>query len=376
MNPLRRPLAAPERLLVDAAAGVYLKRGQWPVYQWAESVLAPAGHDLDLVLAGLPAISHYGPCWWPRHGSMADTTGRIGLTIAGMAGRQDFASTVDQFLAIVRALCRLRLELVDDPLVATQVVATDEQVRVAVGPAADLDAVRPLLEHEPATWHLNRHTDGTGRDDGYILTGADRLLRRFTDVVTVEDYLNTVAAVMSPPAAMYAAPALPATAVHAALDHLDAIWRLHRITAGQPVLKLASAERTARLADTPATVDELAARLAALTDILEKLDVPGPAPHALDRLRAVCLQRVDAAGAGRADLAVDVLHQIRHLRNGLTHSGRAPARAYAAAAALGLEWPPPDPASAWHRVIGHAVAALNDIRDELDLAGGGTHPTP
>ena len=376
MNPLRRPLAAPEQLLVDTVAGIYHGRGQWPVYQWVEGELGRAGYDLDVVLAGLPAVSHYGVCWWPRQAGMADPTGRIGLTIAGMARQEDFASTVEQFLAVLRALCQLRLELADDPVAAIQVVASYDQLRLKVAPAADVDAVRPLLEHEPATWQLNRHTNDTGRDDGYVLTGGDRVLRRFTEVANLDDYLEMVAAVMSPPAAAYAAPALPATAVHAALDHLDAIWRLHRVAGGQPLLRLASAERTARLADTPTTVDELAARLAALTDILEKLDVPGPAKQpALERLRDVCIQRVDAASASRVDHAVEVLHRIRHLRNGLTHSGRAPAAAYEAAVDLGLDWPPPYPASAWHQVLGHAVAALNDIREEIDLAGGPT-PTP
>lgn len=38
-------------------------------------------------------------------------------------------------------------------------MATYAQLRGALAPAADLDAVRPLLEQEPATWHL---TDPSG----------------------------------------------------------------------------------------------------------------------------------------------------------------------------------------------------------------------
>jgi hypothetical protein len=37
-----------------------------------------------------------------------------------------------------------------------------------------------------------------------------------------------------------------------------------------------------------------------------------------------------------------------------------------AAAELGLSWPPTD---TWHRIVGHAIAALDAIGDELDLAG-------
>lgn len=326
VNPLRRPLTPPEQLLVTTVADVQAERGQWPTYQWVEAVLGRNGYDADLVLAGLPTVGQYGSCWWNRQGGMADPAGRVGLTIAGMAGHGGRAGTIEQFLKVLRQLCRLRLELVDDPVTATQVVVADHQLQAALSPAVNLAAVRPLLRQEPATWHLSRHADESGRDVGYLLTGGDRVLRRFTSVQTLDDYLDTAIVVLAP-AAVVTAPALPATALHTALDLLDMTWRLHRLNDGRALLRLASAKRTARLAETPGSIDELAARLAALTDVLEKLDVPDPdREHALDRLQTAITGRLDPAGTDRVNHAVDLLHQIRQLRNGLTHSGQAPAR--------------------------------------------------
>ena len=214
-------------------------------------------------------------------------------------------------------------------------------------------------------------------EDGWALSPrADRLLRRFVGVRTVEDYLDVIYLLMGGSNPVLPPP-LPAVALHLALDALDAIWRLHAVNDRKPLLRLTSAERTARLADDVTSTDQLGARLGELTDILQKFDVPGMSKsHALSNLRDLARSRMSGIAGERVLAAIGDLDRIRQLRNGLAHSGRAQADGYRAAAELGLAWPPDSPSASWSQVVGMAVNALSTLRQEFDLADTASDGAP
>ena len=144
-NVLRRPPRPEERLLLDEAVRIKDDRGRWPTYQWLEKHLHRNEVDIDHVLAGLPRIDSYGWCRWTNDGIGPSPAGPVSLTVAGLAAHGGKSGTVDLFLMVLAELGRMRLDLVDDPVEARELVVRDADLENRLGSVRSLAAVREPL---------------------------------------------------------------------------------------------------------------------------------------------------------------------------------------------------------------------------------------
>ena len=214
-----------------------------------------------------------------------------------------------------------------------------------------------ILGGEPSTWH----GCGNGSDDGWTHSPS-AFLRRFADLVDVNDYLRRLRAWVEPETVPTAPVVVSPIALPAALDYLDVVWRL---AFGGGLLVIPSAERAARLVFDAATGEEFDNRLSAIGEMFKGFDVPGDQRDGtFKRLRMYLRSRLTAAAMARVDPAVDVLESVTHIRNGGQHMDAA-ADAAAALPSLGLTYPISDFSSAWWTVQVNVVQALDIIREEV-----------
>ena len=226
--------------------------------------------------------------------------------------------------------------------------------------AAELDSVRELLGHEPATWHCRvSSADGPG----IWRLVLSPFLHPYAGIATAADYIDRL--VQSTSLGMpELAPAYPSSlALPEAIDYFNAVWRLH---AGGPLFKLSRAEGVAKLALTCATSDELDSRLSALGAILGHLELPGRASAAqLVDLRTYLHEHLSQEAAQRGSGAISDLQAFLDLRAWRQHPG-ADNRGRRGMQQLGLQLPTFDYEAAWRHLQARVVVALNALREEVE----------
>ena len=158
----------------------------------------------------------------------------------------------------------------------------------------------------------------------------------------------------------------------AALDYLDAVWRvLHK----EHLFTYPSAERAAKLIYEANTGEELDARLSALGEILRSANTAAksasetklPAANHTDPLAPFehhLVRTVDAEAETRVRQAVSDLERALALRDAAQHA-EAGDRAVRALDAFGIGHPVADFGQAWMAVTARVVEALGAIREEL-----------
>jgi hypothetical protein len=212
-----------------------------------------------------------------------------------------------------------------------------------------------VLENEPPTWGEVIRSAGTW---SLRLT---RQLRGFEAVVTLEDYVSRIEALAPRQPTLVRAIPSP-LALPNALDYFDVVWRL-TVGQGKGILWLPNAEQTAMLALDVSTSEELVSRLAALREVLHRLEIPGTEGQPLERLRSLLKSALSPEDAEASGVAIDALVAAIALRNGLVHGHRG--RVPDACLVLGLDWPITDFAQAWKIIQGRCVESLETMRDLL-----------
>jgi hypothetical protein len=232
-----------------------------------------------------------------------------------------------------------------------------------LGPAAEVIVrkVGQLLEHEPYLWH------GFSRPDRESERWELRIpasIRDFCDVTSVEDYIDRMEQLVTPPGP----PPQPLTAapldIPYAVSFADAVWesrtRFPLFARPDP----ASIARLTQACDSEGTFNSL---MSALADVLSQIAKPGagkaPRAGALEDVRKYLDEVLEPPAAARCSDAISTLIKLRTIRHGIEH-GDARAKAVAAYAELGLSFPVASWPQAWAQISAMVCGALDVLREE------------
>jgi hypothetical protein len=210
------------------------------------------------------------------------------------------------------------------------------------------------------------------KQEGNWSRAIPREVNEFSGVKTIAEYVSRIERLTALPQ-VTVLPAAPSPFdLVAALDYLDAVWRVGR---KKHLFTYPSAEKTAKLAHTANTSDELDSRLSALGEILRSANSNARAAAArkltaatqeepLAPLEDYLAQTVDASAEKRVRQAVTVLEHALAIRDAAQHT-EAGDRAVRALDAFGIGHPVLDAGEAWSVIAAHVVEALAAIREEL-----------
>ncbi|MGD0863791.1 MAG: hypothetical protein ABSA21_13720 [Candidatus Limnocylindrales bacterium] len=382
-HPIINPLGPVDQSLVEILAERWLLNWKWPVFDYLNRVLsARAGADAMEAMSRLPIAQGPNPqvvyrlIFTERGGPFAEPDQRVGLTVAGLRHVPKGRARAEQVVSVVRLLAQADTQLEPNP---DRSVSLDMPVLDVL--SSDLrrelrgwspGTLAESLEHEPPLW-------------GSISPGPDRRisvrggrLSDFDDVVDVDDYVSRVVRWLGAdrdgqPSPLYSSPLqLPE-----ALGYLDAVWRLRFRSA---LLGRVQPAAAAKLALPCASIDELEARLSALSDVIGHFEVDLPPvadaearkgnERSLARMRRRLEEHLESPGFERANAAIMVLQRVVRIRASTQHSGTSGEMAEAFRE-LRLPYPPSNPSAAWESIGGVTVRAVDAIREELQVADQG-----
>lgn len=376
---LLRPPTPEQRSLLEAVSDPFIESGTWPVMDYVDAILDEQGFDAERVRETFPSWPVRYSAVWPGPGSLVSANDQIGLTVAGLqlcsTSSEAVRAVVEDHLASLHYLADRFREAPARPDQPRRVEVTAQEIGsrlVEVGALASPDEITvrcvqlySIWEHEFSAWREGATI--TGPDDWTVIVG--RGIRTYAGAVNVEDYLTRVAALVLP-AQTAPSPAHPSSlTLPEAIDYLDTVWRLRF---SKRLFNLPGAARTASLSLPCSTSDEFDARLSALSDLLDRMDLPRPdtpsetgnPPKSLDKLYAFLVQAIPPDSHGRLEEAVRLLRKILALRRGQQHHGAHNATV-AAATELGFAAQIGDWGALWEQVRATVVQALNTIREEL-----------
>jgi hypothetical protein len=373
---LLAPLTNPQQELVELVGAEFSSSGEWPIFQWVEVRLDIREERLDAVevLNSFPALGgSYYAIHCPRGGLGAPGESmKVALTVVGM----HHCKALDQDPSFATAYFHT-LDLLNDafrrapvsPQKASQVFVSAHEL------ISHLHSKRFPADRLPFTflWEFLSREPPTLAS--YVAPGGpwewevDRRVRAFEGLASIDDYLERLLPLLLPSGPPKPAVPSPLELV-AEIDFVDAIWRLIPANQRRHLFTLEGAERIAKLSLPAQTRDEFESRLSCLGELLRgandnargsrKKIATRESPlkdleHALARLVAA-----NAVIAG----AIETLSDVVSVRDASQH-GDAHARGVAAAARLGFDYPPRDPAAAWEIVTRKTTDALVALREEL-----------
>jgi len=337
-------------------------RRLWPNFQYVERTLYRR-YNLNAreVLSTYPVLRGAGGdySWvWVEYPLRDESF--IGVTVAGMSHIEGAAELVGLFLHMLKLMVATELTFEPSPAEVLPVTLSTETAKVLlkqldqrldIGPRA-FDDIRELLRHEPATWH------SAATEDEWRLSP---FLRSYTGIETLQQYVERVIEVYTPPQPD-PEPLHPSSlALPEAIDYLNLVWHKH---AGAPLIRISRAEAAVKTALDCATADEFESRISALCTILGTVDVPDRDESKLIDLRAYVVEKLGANGA-RAAEAIDDLRAVFDLRVWRQHAGTE-ARGARGMERLGISLPVYDWGATWAHVQGRTVTALSALREELE----------
>ena len=318
-------------------------------------------------LGAPPLISGYGPVFIDGGPGLAQPENNLSLTLCGLRQLPDAADFVAMLLKLIGFVARQEGLLRPSPtsVVTSSVTRADLagwlKAEQFVHSTDTAGWMRVVLEHEPPTW--GGFIGGEGADWEINLRPQ---LRSFRDVASVDDYLDRVAAILSPPSPI-ASPLLasPLT-LPSTLNHLDVVWRLWT---GEPLLGLISPTAVARLALDCDELDGFDSRLSALAEVFNSFRVERtPNAGTIETIRLRLREALPDERYDRVENAAATLKSAIRIRAGAQHSGVA-AEAAKRLADFGIAYPITDVGAAWDVVRIRVAAALDAIREEIQALG-------
>lgn len=364
--------ARPQQQLVELIFDAFSSTGEWPVYQWLEAEMWQRGLGADDVIRSFPVDGgtwthglRYSDLWFDSALPLRPDQ-RVRLRVRALARLDAAEPLMELFTATLRKAAAVRSAATFGPNEVVEVRVTNEDVVAELGEAAQQNlvvAVYDLLQNEPL-WNQGLGSRGTQQDGSWWIEVGPEIFQ-FVDA-TIESYLAWIDGLFTRPPQV-PAPRTVVTPLDVAtwLTYLDTTWRVH---SSRPLVQVTDFTGLTGLAFDVSSAEEFTARCATLGDILKSLQAPsapGVAGHALDRLNAYLESRLVDEDRGELAAAIEVLNQVRVVRNAGAH-GSAAARGQLALSELGVQGPPYDWSHAWDVVRAQAATALMDLRNVVD----------
>jgi hypothetical protein len=377
---LRAELDPDQLLLLQETFTPYDRSGKWPFWAYLDHKLDAKELVAEEVLASLPIAGglgggqmRYGLTRNQDNHRLPNDGTPLELTVAGLwhLGSAS-APLLGAFMDTLRFLVERQRSIIPSPteLVEARVMSqevghwlADSESGRLPDPVVDvfLRKVGQLLEHEPYLWRGFMRPDL--ESDRWELR-IPVSIRGFRDVRTVEEYIDRVEQLVTPPEP----PSQPLSAapldIPYAVSFTDAVWESRT---GFPLFARpdpASIARLTQSCDNEGTFNSL---MSALADVLSQVAKPrsGKAPRtgALEDVRKYLSHELDPAAAARCSAAISTLIKLRTIRHGIEH-GDARAKAVAAYAELGLSFPVASWPAAWAQVSALTCGALDVLREE------------
>ena len=382
MAGLLDPLTENQQRLVDLAAEAFSLDGEWPVFDYLEGAFDQEDKGAGETLATFPRVGHwnYGAAWWDGMGQMSkprpDT--EVALTLVGMHHSKALSQIVPIFFSVIDLMITRRQTTQLNRRKPRELSINDEDVNEHLRQERRLDTdgwsliIFKLMAREPMLG-----STASLQPDGHWTKSVPREIKEYQGVRTIEDYVACVERLTAFPQPI-PTPAAPSPLdLVAALDYLDAVWR---VAHGTRLFTYPSAERAAKLAYEANTPEELDARLSALGEILRSANASARATNAAKLPAATrddplapfeehLVRTADAAAEARVRQAATDLEHALALRDAAQHAEAGP-RAVRALDAFGIGHPVADVRQAWMTVTARVVEALGAIREELASVSG------
>ncbi|MEU3597134.1 hypothetical protein ABZ714_00115 [Streptomyces sp. NPDC006798] len=364
MAALTAPLTEEQRLLLNIAWTTFVDHQRFPNFFYVAHRMRKHGHDAMKVLHSFPVVGqghvqdgYRAVGWWGR-GYTPQSDGPVYLTMAGLYHLQHDQMARDLgcgLLAYMQHMTREQDKILDSPF-------DPPNIDVNLGDVLKgIDGAGPLVERMAQI--ADREWPGM-RFSKTTLTGQLGALPD-ADFDTLDRYLAAVAAHLSPPAPSAALSLAEPRAVLRALNFLDVTYEL---VVGEALVIPPPMDRSSLLA---LDADDEAAYnsgLIVLTDILRDFKVPGRTPGSgLLRLEGHLAGRLPALDCGAVRQAVQLLDQIRVIRNSAVHPKPRP-ELVTAHHALGLPFPVRDFTAAWDSVRAHAERGVSALQEAIQSA--------
>lgn len=365
MAALTDPLTEEQRLLIDIVWKTFVEHTRFPGFFHVAYLMRMQGHDAAKVLYSFPVIGqdqvsngYRAVGWWAQGYNTPQADGPVYLTMAGLYHLQHDQLARDLarcLLVYMQHLTREQEKILDSPF-------KQPNTTVNLGHILhEIDGAGPLVERMAQIADLEWPGIRFSKQDLLGQLGALPAV----DCDTLDLYLAEVAAHLSPPAPLEALSFTEPRALLRALNFLDVT---HELVLSETLVVRPPMDRSSLLA---LGVDSEAAYnsgLIVLTDILRDLKVPGRKPGSgLGRLEAHLAGKLPALDRDAVRQAVELLDQIRVIRNSAVHPKPGPELA-AAHHALGLPFPVRDFSAAWDSVRAHAERAVSNLQEAIQSA--------
>ena len=333
---LREPVGPEQQALLKVIGEPFIGMGKWPVWQYVDLTLQDEhGLDAESVLASLPEAGDksptslgYGLTWRMDSYRQPNPADRVALTIAGLRFLPQAETVTRAFAAVVGHLASQQAQLVPSPEEVVAATVTSDQLAERLresgyqaedgGRDADLLArIRALLEHEPFLFGA-AHQPGPSEP---WTVKVPAVLRRYRDVTSVEEYIDTVTALVAPPDPPSVPPAAGALDIPYAIGYLDAVWQART---GKHLFAYLDPASVARVTLVCSSEEEFNSLMSALADVLGQVVVPGtvvpPQRGALEAVREFLATALATEAADRVE------HRVRDLDPAAPHPRQHAAR--------------------------------------------------
>lgn len=384
-HPLLRAVSTAQQQFIDILFACVTTHGNnWPVFDYVNRVLRSRGVDAASELALFPVAATrgnlnvgYRHIWTEGGGSAFNADSRVRLTIAGL--RQESTGGGLQlagFLArVVGKLATLEESIEPDPdATASATFDLDDDVLSHVGDSRTYkpfdSLIASVLEREPPIFGCARLSGSTEETRWLVDLRSD--LSAFVGVADSEDYVRRVLISIGadqPPVA--ASTVDTPLALVDEIGYLDAVWQAR--TKEGALFGAARVASCAGLALACATSEEFDARMNALYDVLNRMEVTLSSedeealkgrPGSLQRLRARLNRDLPEEEHARTNASIRLLQDAVRIRASL-HTG-AQGELAGRYRALGLTYPPASYGAAWDHIRGRTSWAIRSIRQSVE----------